>query len=562
MKKHYLILLLLVAFGWSSSAQTFEWAKSFGGSSDDTGYSIAVDASGNVYTTGCYSGTVDFDPGAGTAYLTSAERTDVFVQKLDTSGNFLWAKSFGENFFDCGYSIAVDASGNVYTTGIFEGTVDFDPGAGTANLTSVEFTDVFVQKLDAYGNFLWARSFGGSSSDQGLSITLDASGNVYTTGFFQWTVDFDPGAGTADLTSVRGSDVFVQKLDASGNFLWAKSFGGYSDDYGYSIAVDASENVYTTGYFERTVDFDPGVGTANLTSVGARDVFVQKLDVSGNFLWAKSFGGSSYDIGHSIKVDASGNVYTTGYFERTVDFDPGAGTANLTSAGSTDVFVQKLDTSGNFLWAKSFGDWFDDYGYSIAVDASGNVYTTGIFEGTVDFDPGAGTADLTSLGDCNVFVQKLDASGNFLWAKSFGDWFDDYGYSIAVDASGNVYTTGFFKLEVDFDPGAGTANLTSVGDADVFIQKLGSGVAGIVDMGKGIHIKAYPNPSKGLVKLTFEQTLNKIEIMLTDLQGKVVFTKRLDATANEEINIDGSAGIYFLSIKTPQGQSVVKLIKE
>jgi hypothetical protein len=367
MKKHYLILLLLVAFGWSSSAQTFEWAKSFGGSSDDTGYSIAVDASGNVYTTGCYSGTVDFDPGAGTAYLTSAERTDVFVQKLDTSGNFLWAKSFGENFFDCGYSIAVDASGNVYTTGIFEGTVDFDPGAGTANLTSVEFTDVFVQKLDAYGNFLWARSF----------------------------------------------------------------------------------------------------------------------------------GGSSYDIGHSIKVDASGNVYTTGYFERTVDFDPGAGTANLTSAGSTDVFVQKLDTSGNFLWAKSFGDWFDDYGYSIA-----------------------------------------------------------------VDASGNVYTTGFFKLEVDFDPGAGTANLTSVGDADVFIQKLGSGVAGIVDMGKGIHIKAYPNPSKGLVKLTFEQTLNKIEIMLTDLQGKVVFTKRLDATANEEINIDGSAGIYFLSIKTPQGQSVVKLIKE
>ncbi|PKP45079.1 MAG: hypothetical protein CVT94_19010 [Bacteroidetes bacterium HGW-Bacteroidetes-11] len=497
MKKHYLILLLLVAFGWSSSAQTFEWAKSFGGSSDDTGYSIAVDASGNVYTTGCYSGTVDFDPGAGTAYLTSAERTDVFVQKLDTSGNFLWAKSFGENFFDCGYSIAVDASGNVYTTGIFEGTVDFDPGAGTANLTSVEFTDVFVQKLDAYGNFLWARSFGGSSSDQGLSITLDASGNVYTTGFFQWTVDFDPGAGTADLTSVRGSDVFVQKLDASGNFLWAKSFGGYSDDYGYSIAVDASENVYTTGYFERTVDFDPGVGTANLTSVGARDVFVQKLDVSGNFLWAKSFGGSSYDIGHSIKVDASGNVYTTGYFERTVDFDPGAGTANLTSAGSTDVFVQKLDTSGNFLWAKSFGDWFDDYGYSIA-----------------------------------------------------------------VDASGNVYTTGFFKLEVDFDPGAGTANLTSVGDADVFIQKLGSGVAGIVDMGKGIHIKAYPNPSKGLVKLTFEQTLNKIEIMLTDLQGKVVFTKRLDATANEEINIDGSAGIYFLSIKTPQGQSVVKLIKE
>jgi hypothetical protein len=392
--------------------------------------------------------------------------------------NLEWAKSFGKNSSDYGVSITVDASGNVYTTGRFQQTVDFDPGAGTNNLSSQGLTDAFIQKLDPSGNFLWAKSFGGTSQDEGLSITVDASGNVYTTGWFSGTVDFDPGAGTNNHTSQGSRDVFIQKLDPSGNFLWAKSFGGTSDDYGNSITVDASGNVYTTGWFSGTGDFNPGAGTNNLTSQGSNDVFIQKLDPSGNFLWAKSFGGTSSNYGLSITVDASGNVYTTGKFSGTVDFDPGAGTNNLSSQGSNDVFIQKLDPSGYFLWAKSFGGTSIDVAYSIALDASGNVYTTGDFKGTVDFDPGAGTNNLSSqVNNLNsqsvdVFIQKLDPSGNFLWAKSFGGNLDDYGWSITVDASGNVYTTGSFKGAADFDPGAGTNNLSSQGSYDVFIQKM------------------------------------------------------------------------------------------
>ncbi len=470
-------LAFLLSIGVNiANAQNYEWAKSFGGSSGDQGYSIHVDSSGNIYTTGRFEGTVDFDPGAGTANRTSAGSRDVFVQKLDASGNFLWAKSFGGSSSDEGWSI-VDDSGNVYTTGYFEGTVDFNPGSGTANLTSAGFTDVFVQKLDASGNFLWAKSFGGSSisGDAGYSITVDASGNVYTTGDFEGTVDFDPGAGTVNLSSAGLADVFVQKLDASGNFLWAKSFGGSSNDLGYSITVDFSGNVYTTGIFGGTVDFDPGAGTAILSSAGIQDVFVQKLNSSGNYLWAKSFGGSSADYGFSITVDASGNVYTTGWFEGTADFDPGVGTANLTSAGGEDVFVLKLNSSGNYLWVKSLGGSSSDQGLSIAVDASGNIYTTGSFAGLVDFDPGAGTANLSTSGifDPDVFIQKIDASGNYLWAKSFVGSFSDIGWSITVDASGNVYTTGYFFGTVDFDPGVGTANLSSTfGTIDVFVQKL------------------------------------------------------------------------------------------
>ena len=413
----FLLAALVLTTGTSS---TYAWSSAqasvsvFGGTSGDVGYSIEVDSSGNVYTTGYFNGTVDFDPGAGTSNLTSAGGADAFVSKLDSSGNFVWAKGFGGTSGDYGNSIAVDSSGNVYTTGYFPGTVDFDPGAGTSNLTSAGGADAFVSKLDSSGNFVWAKSFGGALNDVGYSIAVDSSGNVYTTGYLQGTGDFDPGAGTSNLTSAGDADAFVSKLDSSGNFVWAKSFGGTSGDYPNSIAVDSSGNVYTTGSIAGTVDFDPGAGTFNLTSAGGADAFVSKLDSSGNFVWAKRFGGTLSDYGQSIEVDSSGNVYTTGYFNGTVDFDPGAGTSNLTSAGTNDVFVSKLDSSGNFVWAKGFGGTSGDVSTSIAVDSSGNVYTTGYFNGTVDFDPGAGTSNLTSAGGADVFVLKLTSSGEVL----------------------------------------------------------------------------------------------------------------------------------------------------
>ena len=562
MKGNTLIAMIALLHAIGLNAQSFEWAKSIGGSLADYGLSIALDASGNVYTTGYFQGTADFDPGAGTANRTSAGGRDIWVQKLDASGNFIWARSFGGSSDDIGRSITVDASGNVYTTGYFQGTADFDPGTGTANITSAGNEDIFIQKLDASGNFLWAKSFGGSLADYGLSIAVDAAGNVYTTGYFQGTADFDPGAGTANHSSAGNEDIFVQKLDTSGDFVWARSFGDSNSDRGNSICVDASSNVYTTGGFDGTVDFDPGAGTTNLTSEGSLDVYVQKLNSTGNFVWTKSFGGSLNDQGFSITVDDSGNVHTTGSFEGTVDFDPGAGSATRTSTGSLDAFVQKLNASGTYDWAISFGASSSDQGYSITVDASGNVFTTGSFLGTVDFDPGSGTANLTSAGPWDIFIQKLNASGNFVWAKSFGDSSIDGGYSITTDASGNIFTTGHFAGTVDFNPGVGTANLTSAGNYDIFIQKLSQGVNGIVDIVKGININTFPNPSSGLVQLSFEEALNNVEIVLTNMQGKVVYTMNLNAATNELINIDGSAGIYFLCVKAPQGQTVVKLVKE
>ncbi|MBF0270121.1 MAG: DUF4347 domain-containing protein [Alphaproteobacteria bacterium] len=449
---------------------------SFAGSSE--GRSVATDAFGNVYVTGGFYGTVDFAPELGTASLTDAGNGDIFIQKFNTGGSLVWIRSIGGTSNGIGTGISVDGSGNVYITGRFQGTGDFDPGAGVTSLTSAGSYDIFVLKMDSSGNFVWSKSMGGTGEDRSQGIAVDGSGNVYTTGYFYGTADFDPGAGTSNLISSAGgyNDIFVQKLDSSGNLIWAKCMGNTGEDRSQGIAVDGSGNVYTTGYFSGTVDFDPGAGVTNLNAGNGRE-FVQKLDTDGNLVWAKNMGGAS-GAGNDIAVDGAGNVYTTGGFEGTADFDPGAGVTTLTSNGSSDIFVQKLDSSGNLVWAKSMGGTGGDSGAGIAVDGFGNVYTTGSFSGTADFDPGAGVTNLSSHHPWDFYISKLDASGGFSWANGFGAtaWNDvnyQYGYGIAVDNMGCILTTGTFRNVVDFDPGAGIAQYDG-GGSGVFVLKLDS----------------------------------------------------------------------------------------
>ena len=419
----------------------FLWAKVMPGTLMGGGCSNAIitDGSGSVYITGDFGATVDFDPGPGIFNLTSAGQRDIFISKLDSSGNFLWAKTMGGTNPDYGYSIAVDTSGNVYTTGDFIGTIDFDPGPSVFNLTSVG-VDVFILKLDAFGNFLWAKNIGGSSSEGGRSIAVDASGNIYTTGYFQGSVDFDPGPGLFNLTPVGPSDVFISKLDSSGTFLWAKAMGGNAV-FGSSIVVDNNGNIYTTGQFQGTVDFDPGPGIFNLTSAGNYDIFISKLEASGNFLWAKNMGGSALDLGYSIAVDSNKNVYSIGRFHGTVDFDPGLGIYNLTSVGVDDIFISKLDPSGNFLWAKNI-DVNTTRSKSMAVDPNGKIYCTGRLDGTIDIDPGPGIYNLTSVvGD--IFVLKLDQQ------NVFGMVYQDFNQNCVSDS----FDVGLANRNLVINPG-------------------------------------------------------------------------------------------------------------
>lgn len=468
-----LIMAMIAQFAAVANASDgdFVWARAVGGTGGDAGRSIATDSAGNVYTAGTFSGTVDFDPGTEVYNLVSAGDTDIFVSKIDSTGTFVWAKRMGGIYTDYGLDIALDSTGNVYVTGYFEATADFDPGTATCNLTALGMEDIFVSKLDNMGNLLWAKAMGGTSYDSGCAIAVDDAGNVCIAGDFRGTADFDPGTGTYSLTA-GPQDVFVLKLDSTGAFVWASQINGASGNAVFDLAMDGMGNLYATGFFDGTSDFDPGTGTFHLTSAGLDDVFVLKLDSTGAFVWAKRIGGAYTDEGLGIALDGAANVYCTGYFRDVVDFDPGTENYSLTAAGYDDIYVLKLDDTGNFVWASAMGGTHYDHGCSIAVDSIGNVYTTGYFQDTADMDPGSSLFNLTSAGNDDVFVSKLDNAGNFVWAKAVGGSYFDDGYAISTDLSNNVCVTGHFGAQVDFDPGLDTYNLTVVGNLDAFTMKL------------------------------------------------------------------------------------------
>jgi gliding motility-associated-like protein len=300
----------------------------------------------------------------------------------------------------------------VYTTGSYQLTADFDPGPGVFNMTSAGGEDIFVSKLDPSGNFAWARSMGGTDDDNGLSLTVDAAGNVYASGFFSATTDFDPSAGTFNLTPSGGDDIFIVKLDPAGGFSWAKNMGGANDDNGFSIAVDATGNVYTIGYFEGTADFDPASSTFELTAA-SRDIFISELDGSGNFIWAGSMGGTSLDQGRSITVDASGNIYATGSYLFTADFDPGPGTFNVTYAGNaalnSDGFIVKLSTSTSALSITNFTPSSGPVGNSVTI--TGTNFSTTPASNIVKFNGTTAVVSASTATSINTTVPVGATSG-------------------------------------------------------------------------------------------------------------------------------------------------------
>ncbi len=395
------------------SSGHYLWANGIGGSNDDIGARLKINSLGNVYIAGWFASTnVDFDPGIGTAILSSAGATDIYFAKYDANGNYLWAKSIGSSLGDGGHDIALDDQNNVYITGYFYGTnTDFDPGPGTAYLSSVANSgDIFFAKYDSLGNYLWAKSAGGSNYEVGNAISLDDSNNVYLTGAFKGTnVDFDPGPGTAYLNSAGGYDIFFAKYDSSGNFSWVRQIGGTGDDIGGYIASVDRNNVYVLGHFQgANIDFDPGSGTTYLSSAGGFDFFFADYDAYGNYLWAKKIGGTGDDYVNDFGLDGLRNFYITGSFWGTsVDFDPGPGWVYLNSAGNTDIFFARYDTSGNYIWAANMGGSYSDGGSGIGVDSENHVYVTGYFAGTnVDFDPDPPTSYLSSAGSADVFLAK------------------------------------------------------------------------------------------------------------------------------------------------------------
>lgn len=304
--------------------------------------------------------------------------------------------SSGRPDFDYGTGIALDGAGNAYLSGYFYGTAIFGSQSLVASGGESD-ADIFVAKLDPDGNWLWAVTAGGTEDDAGFRIAVDGSGYACLVGMFKNTATF----GSQTLTASGDFDVFVAKLDSSGNWLWAAGAGGIHPDSGYGIALENSGVVYVTGLFMGTATFGSHTLTASADDTNT-DIFVARLDPSGNWLWATRSGGTDHDAGFNIVTDDSGNAWVTGVFARTATF----GSHSLTAGGYYDVFVAKLNPSGNWLWAARAGgtELDDSYGYGIALDGSDNACVTGYFDGTANF----GSHSLITNGYRDIFVARIE----------------------------------------------------------------------------------------------------------------------------------------------------------
>jgi hypothetical protein len=556
MKKLILVSFLLIGFLSNAQTPALTWAKQIGGSGQDWANAVTTDTANNIYTTGFFQGSVDFDPNAGFYYLSSTGTQSMFITKYDNSGNLVWAKVMGGvSGTNCtGYAVVTDASGSIYLTGAFGGTIDFDPNSGVTNLTSAGSNDIFICKLDALGNLLWVNRIGSSNNDYGRTIALDSSNNVYIAGDFLGTVDFNPSAGTTNITSdTTWFDAYILKLDTDGNFIWVKQIGGISTESISGIDINGT-NLFVSGYFVGTVDFNPNAGINNITAVGGgQDGFICKLDTSGNYVWAKNLGDSCI----SSKSDSLGNTFITGSFQGSSDFDPGATIVTLTSNGSLDLFIAKFDTLGNYIWAKNLGGSGLDQSAGMVLDNAFNIYLTGVFETTVDFDPNVGIANLVSKGNVDNFVAKYSPNGDYIWTGSIGSTQLDNGNSIALDSNNNVFAVGIFQQTADINPTPSVTNFISNGVYDAYVIKLESTTLARNKIQLSQNFKIYPNPSNGNFNIEINEELIGAKVSIYNILGQKVKDFTLDVTnTNQSLN----NGVYLFEIEKDDNKTVKKLV--
>ena len=468
--RSFLAFLLLIFLNSSSSAQQFEWVKRIGNSQDHQAFILKTDAANNVYITGYFVSGFYFVPETSSNLAQAFGSDDIFIAKYSSNGTFLWGKTIGGSGQDRPSGMDVSADGNIALTGYFNGTVDFNPGASVNNLIASGNRDIFVLKLTSNGDYAWAYKFGSSLPDEGLATCLDPNGNVFVTGYFQETVDFNPGSSTSNFTATS-YDIFILKLDANGNYVWNYDLGSNPAEQGRAIQCDASGNVYTSGSFGSSLDFNPGAATEFMSATGVDDIYLLKLTNDGNFIWSKKIGGISNEYALSMAIDLNGSSILGGHFASTTTFNSFPNVA-VTSAGLDDAFVVKFNSDGSHAWTRTIGSTGFDRTQAVATDAQGNVYATGFFQGTVDLNPEVGVENYTAnQEDC--FVIKLNSNGGFINASVMGGTGSDYSYGIATDAIGGIYTCGSFTQTADFDPSSQVNALTSIGGFDVFLSKWG-----------------------------------------------------------------------------------------
>lgn len=527
MMKCCLVILFALLFGpivLRAQVPKFQWANSLSVAS--VGNTIASDAFGNLYATGFFTNSVDFDPSAATYVLSTSDSPDIFIHKVDADGKLLWVKQIGGSAKgDRGYALASDPSGSVCLLGVFQDTVDMDPGPGVYRLKAKRAgNNAFVLRLDKDGNFLWAKSLEGGVVPR--DIKVDARNNVYVSGYFKDSADFNPGFSGSTF---KGNASFLLKLRSDGSFVWLKRFGDTYKNGLISFATNERSDVFCTGYFDTTTNVDLDKGTAAVYKQG---IYICRIDSNGDFVWLKQIDRKPSEglYAYAVSVDSFSNIYTVGQFAQTVDFDPSAAVYPLTASSFSNAFIIKLDSSGNFRWVKALEG--ETRALSVVSDATERVYLQGQFSGKVDMDPGAASYELASVGYTDIFVSCFDSGGTFKWARAMGGEETDYPCSLILGPGKALFNSGNFWDQIYFDSSA--TLFAGSSHFGFFMQKMDySGLS--ISRPEIVNFSLYPNPASDFVTLHPDGTLREVHFWVRDLFGKILMESKLQS---DRIRID------------------------
>lgn len=415
--------------------------------------SIANDQSGGaVLVAGYFTGTVNF---GGITKTSAGATNDIFVAKYGNAGGAAtWVNTVGSTGSDQANSVAVDASGNVFVTGFFSGTVNF----GGGNVTAPTSQAGFLVKYTNAGTWVWQKVWGGFSS--GNAIAVDGTGNLGVTGYFSGSNDFGCGV----IASQGSSDVMVLKYDTSGNCLWSKDYGGASSiDIGLAVRWLSTGDMIAGGYF---LSSSANFGTGVMTNQGGRDAWLARYNGSdGTGVWERQIGSPGTEQVNGIAIDPGNNVIITGgYGPGTVNFGGGSVTS-VTASG--DGYVAKYDATNAFTWLKDYGVSGTNYApilVGITADSNSNL----VFTGRVTNDVNFGCTVVTGSNSYDPIIVKLNSLGTCQWNKKSVATFTDDGNSVVTDATGSVYAVGDFANALDW----GCTPLTSPGKQDGYVVKL------------------------------------------------------------------------------------------
>ena len=570
MKKTILTLLTVYSsFSIELFAQTpnFNWAHGF--QSDYNNIISTTDASGNFYVStsiGDGWGSTTHDPQASvsTTYI-SGQWTQVLA-KYDANGDFIWMNDYahpnGIGSALPGVSInaiSTNSNNEVIVTGSFIGTFDFDLGPGTTTLTSNGDYDAFVLKLNTNGELLWLRQIGGVTAENSMSLTIDNNNNIIISGTYSGTIDLNPNAGIDNVTSQGGQDVFIVKLDDNGGMVYGKSIGSISNDAPVRIAHSSTNEIYVAGwYFNSNGDFNPDSGVASISYNGTSGNFIVKLNQTGDFVYAKAFGNYANSNVKDMKVDGNGNINLAGNYSATLDLDPANDTINFSPAGNQDIYILQLSPSGTTNWIRTIGSANSEEVYSLDINSNNELLIGTSFIGTVDFNPGIGTFDLTSATSIqDAAFLNLNSSGTFINAYHFNT--GNAGIfinSIALDNSNNIYSAGIFYGIIDFDFGTGTQNLTSM-SSNLYIAKWGNIATGFQAISsKNNSMTIFPNPATNYISIEKNKPAS---VSIFNTIGQEIFSKQIQT--KEIIDISPlENGIYI--VRDNETGENVKFIKQ